>query len=76
MEWKTGEEGRAHAQAFADELAALMNKYGAEFTARLESSGYDSYSVDVSFDFNCCSESVDPGAYTDGTDLKVKSYGY
>lgn len=76
MEWKTGEEAKAHAQAFADELSALMKKYGAEFTAKLETHGYDSYSVDARFDFDCCSDSVLPGTYSDGSDLEVYHYGY
>ena len=72
MEWKIDEEARAHAQAFADELAALMKKYDAEFNANISTYGYEGYTVEPEFCFNCCNNTVFVGTFSDGSDLEVE----
>jgi hypothetical protein len=51
MEWKSGEEAREHAQAFARELNDLLEKYD----AYLETTVHGDAWIDNEFRFNCCS---------------------
>lgn len=67
MEWKSGEDGRQHAQAFAEELKQLMLKYEAELCVDIHGDAW----AEMQFDFNCCSAGVYVGRFTDGTDLKI-----
>lgn len=69
--WKSGEEGKAHAEEFAKELAALMKKYDAEFYVNLESVGYSGYTANPCFSFNWCSNEVEIGNWSNGSDLEV-----
>lgn len=69
--WLDKEEGKAHAEEFVKELAALLKKYDAEFYVNLESVGYSGYTADPCFSFNCCFSEVELGNWSDGTNLVV-----
>ena len=72
MEWKNGAEGKAHTQAFADELKALMMKYNAELSLDETTVNFYGSTFDAVFTFDCCTNAVDCGNWTDGTNLKVR----
>ena len=71
MTYVTGEEARNHAQAFAEELRQLLERYQAEIEVETTFFGYNGVSSEIVIDFGCCDARVEVGTWSDGSDLEV-----